>query len=73
MKNLPAFSRFLQLSALTSGTTLNYTSIASDAGVSSMTLREYYQILEDSFLGFTVLPLQQTIKRTAIATARIPG
>jgi hypothetical protein len=43
VKNLPAFSRFLQLSALTSGTTLNFTSIASDAGVSSMTLREYYQ------------------------------
>ncbi|MDX2345724.1 MAG: AAA family ATPase, partial [Legionella sp.] len=33
VKNLPAFSRFLQLSALTSGTTLNFTSIASDAGV----------------------------------------
>ena len=70
VKNLPAFSRFLQLSALTSGTTLNYTSIASDAGVSSMTLREYYQILEDSFLGFSVLPWQQSIKRKAIATAR---
>ena len=70
VKNLPAFSRFLQLSALTSGTTLNFTSIASDAGVSSMTLREYYQILEDSFLGFLVLPWQHSIKRKAIATAR---
>jgi len=70
VKNLPAFSRFLQLSALTSGTTLNFTSIASDAGVSSMTLREYYQILEDSFLGFSVLPWRYSIKRKAIATAR---
>lgn len=70
VKNLPAFSRFLQLSALTSGTTLNFTSIASDAGVSSVTLREYYQILEDSFLGFFVLPWQHSIKRKATATAR---
>lgn len=70
VKNLPAFSRFLQLSALTSGTTLNFTSTASDAGVSSMTLREYYQILEDSFLGFSVLPWRYSIKRKAIATAR---
>ena len=70
VKNLPAFSRFLQLSALTSGTTLNFTSIASDAGVSSVTLREYYQILEDSFLGFSVLPWRYSIKRKAIATAR---
>lgn len=70
VKNLPAFSRFLQLSALTSGTTLNFTSIASDAGVSSVTLREYYQILEDSFLGFTILPWQHSVKRKAVATAR---
>ncbi|NCT57569.1 MAG: ATP-binding protein [Legionella sp.] len=70
VKNLPAFSRFLQLSALTSGTTLNFTSIANDAGVSSVTLREYYQILEDSFLGFSVLPWRHSVKRKAIATAR---
>lgn len=70
VKNLPAFSRFLQLSALTSGTTLNFSSIASDAGVSSITLREYYQILKDSFLGFIVPPWQHSIKRKAIATAR---
>lgn len=67
---LPAFSRFMQLSALTSGTTLNYSSIASDAGVSGATLREYYQILEDTFLGFQVLPWQHSVKRKAVSTAR---
>lgn len=70
VKQLPAFSRFLQLSALTSGTTLNFTSIASDTGVSSTTLAEYYQILEDTFLGFRVLPWQHSVKRKAAATAR---
>lgn len=70
VQKLPAFSRFLQLSALTSGTTLNYTAIANDAGVSSATLREYYQILEDTFLGFLVLPWRHSVKRKAIATAR---
>jgi len=69
-KQLPAFSRFLQLSALTSGTTLNFSSIASDAGVSSVTLAEYYQILEDTFLGFRVSPWKHSIKRKAAATAR---
>ncbi len=67
---LPAFSRFLQFSALTSGNTLNYSSIASDAGVSSVTLREYYQILEDTFLGFTVSPWQYASKKKAVSTAR---
>lgn len=70
VQKLPAFSRFLQLSALTSGTTLNFATIANDAGVSGPTLREYYQILEDTFLGFTVLPWQHSVKRKAIATAR---
>ncbi len=70
VQKLPAFGRFLQLSALTSGTTLNFTSIASDAGVSSVTLREYYQILEDTFLGFLVLPWRYSVKRKAVATAR---
>ena len=70
VKKLPAFSRFLQLSALTSGKTLNFSGIASDAGVSSITLREYYQILEDTFLGFLIPPWQHSIKRKPVATAR---
>ena len=67
---LPAFSRFLQLSALTSGNTLNFSSIASDTGVSSVTLREYYTILQDTFLGFIVEPWMHSIKRKAASTAR---
>jgi predicted AAA+ superfamily ATPase len=70
VQKLPAFSRFLQLSALTSGTTLNFSSIASDAGVSGVTLREYYRILEDTFLGFLVEPWQHSVKRKPVSTAR---
>lgn len=44
--------------------------IASDAGVSSVTLREYYQILQDTFLGFIVEPWLHSIKRKAASTAR---
>lgn len=70
VQKLPAFSRFLHLSAITSGTTLNFASIASDTGVSGPTLREYYQILEDTFLGFSVLPWKYSVKRKAVTTAR---
>lgn len=70
VQKLPSFSRFLQLSALTSGDTLNFSSIASDAGVSGVTLREYYTILEDTFLGFTVKPWLHSIKRKVATTAR---
>lgn len=70
VQKLPAFSKFLQLSALTSGSILNFSSIASDAGVSSVTLREYYQILQDTFLGFLVEPWGYSTKRKATATAK---
>ena len=70
VNKLPAFSRFLQLSALTSGTVLNYSSLANDAGVSVVTLREYYQILEDTFLGFVVTPWQHSVKRKPTSVAR---
>jgi len=70
VQKLPAFSRFLQLSALTSGNTLNFSSIANDAWVSGVTLREYYQILQDTFLGFIVEPWLYSTKRKAASTAR---
>lgn len=70
VQKLPQFSKFLQLSALTSGHTLNFSSIASEVGVSSVTLREYYAILEDTFLGFMVPPWQHSIKRKPVATAK---
>lgn len=70
VQKLPAFSKFLQLSALISGNILNFSSLASDAGVSSVTLREYYQILQDTFLGFLVEPWGYSTKRKATATAK---
>lgn len=70
VRRIPAFSRFLQLAALTSGTMLNYSSIANDAGVTLATIREYYHILEDTFLGFLVPGWTKTAKRKAISTAK---
>src|SRR3990167_4939079 len=39
---------------LTSGKMLNCSSLASDTGVSAVTIRAYYQLLEETFLGFMV-------------------
>ena len=70
IRRIPAFSRFLQVAALTSGTMLNFSSLSNDAGVPVTTVRKYYQILEDTFLGFLVPAWQKSIKRKAIATAK---
>ncbi len=70
VRKIPAFSRFLQTSALTSGKMLNFSEIASDTGIPAATIREYYYILEDTFLGFMLPAWTKSIKRKAISTAK---
>lgn len=50
VRRLPPFARFLQLAALETGTSPNLSKLARDVGVSHTTIREYYQILEDSLI-----------------------
>jgi len=70
VRKIPAFTRFLQVAALTSGKIINFTSVARDAMVPPSTIREYYQILEDTFIGFTVPSWQKSRKRKAVSTAK---
>ena len=70
VRKLPAFLSFLKLAALTNGQMLNFATIASDVGVSAATIREYYQILEDTLIGNLVESWQGSKKRKAITTAK---
>jgi predicted AAA+ superfamily ATPase len=70
VRKIPAFSRFLQTAALTNGEILNFTNIASDTGVPVSTVREYYHILEDTFIGFLLPAWTKSVKRKAISTAK---
>lgn len=69
-RNIPQFSRFLEIAALSSGQIINFTKVATDVGFSPATIREYYQILEDTLIGFKVLPYLKTKKRKPIATSK---
>ncbi|MFU8844825.1 MAG: ATP-binding protein [Bacteroidales bacterium] len=51
IRNISSFSRFLEVAAFSNGEMVNYTNIASDCGVSSPTIKEYFQILEDTLTG----------------------
>lgn len=70
VRQLPAFSRFLTLSAIASGEVLNFSNIANDVGVTIPTIREYYQILEDTFLGKMITPWQEGKKRKPVSKAK---
>ncbi len=56
MRNIRAFSRFLECVAISHGTMLNYSSIASDVGVDAKTVKNYFEILVDTLVGYFLEP-----------------
>ena len=70
VRNIGAFSRFLEVAALSHGRMINFAQIASDAQVPASTVREYYGILEDTFIAHEVPAYTETRKRKAVSTSK---
>jgi len=69
-RNLPAFSRFLEVAACCNGKMLNYTKIANDAQVARTTVQEYFSILKDTLLAYELPAWKKSQKRKPISTAK---
>jgi predicted AAA+ superfamily ATPase len=69
-QNIPAFAEFLRVAALTSSELLNYTNVARETGVSAKVVRTYFDILEDTYLGFRLRPWHKARKRRLIETEK---
>jgi predicted AAA+ superfamily ATPase len=69
-RNIPSFSRFLEMAALSNGEIIQFTNIARECGVSSPTAKAYYQILEDTLVGRFVPAFQKRPKRRVILAPR---
>ncbi len=70
VRNLIPFAEFLDLAGQTNSEIINYSNMASDIGVSAKTIKEYYQILEDTLLGELLPVYTKTNKRKPIATPK---
>ena len=70
MQNIPAFAEFLHVAALTNAEILNYTNVSRECGVSAKVVRNYFQILEDTLLGFRLEPWKKTRDRRLIETEK---
>ena len=70
IRNVAVFSRFLEKVAFSNGEMVNYTNIATDCGVSSNTVKEYYLILKDTLLGSFIEPFQKKPKRRTVSTPK---
>jgi len=69
-RNVPAFSRFLEVAALCNGTMLNHTKISNDAQVARSTVQEYFRILEDTLVAHTLPAWRESRKRKPIVTSK---
>jgi predicted AAA+ superfamily ATPase len=69
-RNIPAFSRFLEVAALSNGEVLNYTNIARECGISSPTVKDYFQILEDTLIGRHLPAFRKRRKRRLVVSPK---
>ena len=69
-RNLAAFARFLEAAAFSHGELVEYKNIASDCGVDAKTVKEYFEILKDTYLGTLLMPLAKRDRKAILATPK---
>ena len=70
VRNLPVFSEFLNIAALTDTGLVNFSNIARECGVSSHTVKAYFGILEDTLLGRWLPAYRKRPKRRVIGAPK---
>jgi len=69
-RNLPAFSRFLEIAALANGEQIDYAAISRDAQVPRSTVQEYFRILKETLLADEVPVWRRGLRRKTVETAK---
>ena len=70
VRNLPAFSDFLDAAALSDAEMVNFTNVARECGVSGPTAKAYFGILEDTLLGNWLPAYRRRRKRRLTAAPK---
>ena len=67
VRNLGAFSRFLEIVAVQNGEIVNFSAIARDSGMPSRTVHSYYEILEDTLTGFRIEAWRKSVRKRLLS------
>ncbi len=70
VRKLPTFSEFLNVAALSDTELVNFATIARDCGVSSPTIKSYFEVLEDTLLGRWLPAYRRRPKRRVIGAPK---
>ena len=63
VRNLNPFSRFLEVAAQVNTEIINYSKLARDAGTTSVTVQNYFEILQDTLIGNMLPPYSRSIRK----------
>jgi len=69
-RDLGAFSSFVRLSALESGRQVNLAALSQESGVPPSTLKNYYEVLVTTFVGFWMQPYAGLGRKRLLTTPR---
>ena len=70
VKDWGQFLRFLRFAAGDSGGIVNFSSISRESGLGVATIKQYYQHLEDMFVGFSVGAFSGSVRKSALSSSR---
>ena len=65
VRNLGAFQRFLPVAAQSNAQTIEFSNISRECSIPASTVKEYYQVLEDTLLGFFLWPFDRNERKKA--------
>ncbi len=71
VKDLSLFQKFLRLCAGRSGQLLNYSSLATDCGITHNTARSWISVLESSYIVFTVNPYYENFNKRLVKSPKM--
>lgn len=63
IRNLSPFRRFLEVTAAQSGKIVNYSKIARDVGVDIKTVQAWYEVLQDTLVGFYLDAYHSSVRK----------
>lgn len=69
-RDLGVFSNFLTFAASENTELVNYTNVSRDIGMSADTIKGWYQILVDTFIGYYLRPYRKGSKRIPVNTSK---
>lgn len=70
VRNIGGFSRFLDIAASQFGEMVNFSAVSRECHVPVRTVQSYYEILEDTLIGFRLPPWMRSARRRLVAHPR---